>query len=49
MWGSLVRVVSAMLWEHLLEEKTLLDVDVAALKETMSSTWYPGQELNQGI
>ena len=47
--GTLGTGCVAMLWEHLLEEKTVLDVDVAALKQTMSSTWYPGQELNQGI
>ena len=46
--GKLGTGCVAMLWEHLLEEKTLLDVDVAALKETMSSTWYPGQELSKG-
>eukprot|EP00439_Symbiodinium_sp_Y106_P022221 s3802_g2.t1 len=37
----------AMLWERLLEEKTLSDV--AALNETMSLTWYSGQDLNRGI
>ena len=39
----------AMLWEHLLEAKTLSDVDLAALNETMSPTWYSSQALNQGI
>ena len=33
----------AMLWERLLEEKTLSDV--AALNETMSLTWYSRQRL----
>ena len=37
----------ALLWERLLEEKTLSDV--AALNETMSLTWYSNQDLNQGI
>ena len=37
----------AMLWESLLEEKTLFDV--AALNETMSLTWLSNQQLNQGI
>ena len=36
----------AMLWETLLEE--ILD-DVAAVKETLSLTWYSSQQLNQGI
>ena len=37
----------AMLWERLLQEKTVSDV--AALNETMSLTWYSNQDLNQGI
>ena len=37
----------AMLWERILEEKTLSDV--AALNETMSLTWYSDQDLNRGI
>ena len=37
----------AMLWEHLLQEKTLCDV--AALSETMSLTWYSSQQLSQAI
>ena len=36
-----------MLWEHLLEERTLSDV--AALNETMSLTWLSRQQLKQGI
>ena len=39
----------AMLWERLLEGKTLSDVDVAALNEMMSLTLYCNQELIQGI
>ncbi|OLP74914.1 hypothetical protein AK812_SmicGene45402, partial [Symbiodinium microadriaticum] len=35
----------AMLWECLLEEKTLCD----ALNETMSPTWFSNEKLNQGI
>ena len=37
----------AILWECLLEEKTLSDA--AALNETMSLTWYSSQELHKGI
>ena len=37
----------AMLWERLLEERTLSDV--AALNETMSLTWPSTHWLNQGI
>ena len=37
----------AMLWERLLQERTLSDV--GALNETMSLTWYSNQDLYQGI
>ena len=37
----------AMLWERLLDERTLSSV--AALNETMSPTCYSNQNLNQGI
>ena len=39
----------AMLWERLLEEKTLPNVDAAALKETMSLRWDKPQELHQAM
>eukprot|EP00439_Symbiodinium_sp_Y106_P040795 s653_g5.t1 len=39
----------AMLWERLLEEQTLPNVDAAALNETMSLGWESPQELNQGM
>ena len=35
---------AAMLWERLLDEKTLSDVDGAALNEIMSLTWYSGRK-----
>ena len=36
-----------MLWQNLLEQKTLFDV--AALNETMSLTWLSSQQLNKSI
>ncbi|CAE7233468.1 unnamed protein product, partial [Symbiodinium sp. KB8] len=45
--GGLARGRVVMLWEGLLQQKTLFDA--VTLDETMSLTWYSSQKLDPGI